>query len=288
MRNELVTHYIYNSATVKRVINKFNNNDFKIGAYGFTNWTIVDYKSIVYEALIKMVEKYDPNFIIDYVSDQVNEQKNYKSKHAHRVLFEQYISPRLHLAVQGELRELDTLSRYSRDKVDALRDARKLADPELGDAGIIEHIVIPQYVLKKNPAMTREKYYKTALLAEQEAIQIRPMVMSTMHDKFFGDAENVSDNVTNDIVDTDDNIEDAWCKKETLKNLYKIISKFSDIEQYILKYYYGIGLVDEKDIKKLNVIANELGKTEGRISQIKSNLEKKLCDELSKLGIYSF
>ena len=167
LRNEIVEYYL-NSEWVKTIIKKFEKNDYMASKYEYTNWTEVDYKSIIQTKLIKCVEQYDPTYIVKYVSDEENEKNNYKSKHDHKVTFEQYVNRKLRLAMQKVLRNLDPLSRYSRDAFKSLKEARKLAGEDANVDDIISKIVIPKYVYVSNPNITQARYYKTGLTAEQK------------------------------------------------------------------------------------------------------------------------
>ena len=271
LRNEIVTYYL-DSKLVNTVIKKFRKNDYL--ATGYTNYEQTDYKNIVSVALIEVVEKYDPTYVVEYVSDDDNEQHNYKSKKNHNVCFEEFANPLLRNAVLEHLRSIDPLSRYSRDAYNAVKAARKKAGEDASDADIITYIIIPKYVIDKNPAMTPANYYKAGIKAEQFAVIHRPAIMSTMYVEDLGDDEDTFD-IADQIADVF-NFEDEFIENEGRKKLLEIISKLSDKEKYVLKHYFGIGLENEEDKKDLKTIGLELKVNESRVSQIKSKALKTL------------
>ena len=298
LRNSIVEYYV-NSKFVNTTIRSFNKK-FNLLKTTNTNVYTADYRSAVYESLIDAVEKYDPSFEValekhgslsvnKYVSETEYKEKGYKNT-SHRVSFEQFANPLIRLACSIAEREEDTLTPYYRLALTTLEKARLEAGWDATEEEVINCIKIPKGVTNKNPAMTPVSYYKSGLKAELDAVKFCAKNSENYFTEDIGDdADAAYFDETDDYGEFagDDDFENVLEQKEQTQMLYSFMTKLSEAEQYILTFYYGFGLLDDTKTKKLTEIATDLGKTLGRVSQIKSNIEKQLLKKFNNAGVYS-
>ena len=172
--------------------------------------------------------------------------------------FETFASFRIRGAIQDSLRNLDCLSRTARKKCKTLTEVESILSQKLGRAPteteISTHMGINALTLRK--------------LRTDTAPRFTISLQSTYHEDSVTWEETLAD-------ESAENAHQALSNSEVREALVKKLESLPYRQRKILHLYYFEG-------QKLNTIAAELGVTEARISQIRTEALGALKEMLSE------